>query len=50
MFTHTSKGGICQANLNAVTRMISLGLRSGIKIDEIEDQLKSIHCPACQNG
>lgn len=48
VFTHTSKGGICQANLNAVTRMISLGLRSGIKIDEIEDQLKSIHCPACQ--
>lgn len=48
IFTHTSKGGICQANLNAVTRMISLGLRSGIKISEIEDQLKGIHCPACQ--
>ena len=48
VFTHTSKGGICQANMNAVTRMISLGLRSGIKIDEIEDQLKGIHCPACQ--
>lgn len=48
VFTHTSKGGICQANLNAVTRMISLGLRSGVKIDEIEDQLKGIHCPACQ--
>lgn len=48
VFTHTSKGGICQANLNAVTRMISLGLRSGIKIEEIEDQLKGIHCPACQ--
>ena len=28
VFTHTSKGGICQANLNAVTRMISLSLRS----------------------
>jgi ribonucleoside-diphosphate reductase alpha chain len=48
VFTHTSKGGICQANLNAVTRMISMALRSGVKIDEIEDQLKSIHCPACQ--
>ena len=48
VFTHTSKGGICQANLNAVTRMISLSLRSGVKIDEIEDQLKAIHCPACQ--
>lgn len=48
LFTHTSKGGICQANLAAVTRMVSLGLRSGLKIDEIEDQLKGIHCPACQ--
>lgn len=48
VFTHTSKGGICQANLNAVTRMISMALRSGVRIDEIEDQLKSIHCPACQ--
>ena len=48
VFSHTSKGGICQANLNAVTRMISLNLRSGVRIDEIEDQLKGIHCPACQ--
>lgn len=47
VFTHTSKGGICQANLNAVTRGISLALRSGIKVDEIADQLKGIHCPAC---
>ena len=47
-FTHTSKGGICQANLNSNTRLISLALRSGVKIEEIEDQLKGIHCPACQ--
>lgn len=47
VFTHTSKGGICQANMNAVTRMISLSLRSGVKVDEIEDQLKGINCPAC---
>lgn len=48
VFTHTSKGGICQANMNAVTRMISLGLRSGIKVEEISDQLNAIYCPACQ--
>lgn len=48
VFAHTSKGGICQANLNSNTRLISLALRSGVKIDEIEDQLKGIHCPACQ--
>ena len=48
IFTHTSKGGICSANLNSNTRLISLALRSGVKIEEIEDQLKGIHCPACQ--
>lgn len=47
VFTHTSKGGICQANLNAETRMISLALRSGVKVDEIVDQLRGITCPAC---
>ena len=48
IFTHTSKGGVCAANLNSNTRLISLALRSGVKIDEIIDQLKGIHCPACQ--
>lgn len=48
VFTHTSKGGICQAHINGLNRMVSLGLRSGIKIDELIDQLKGIHCPACQ--
>ena len=47
IFTHTSKGGICQANLNAETRMASLALRSGVKVDEVVDQLKGISCPAC---
>lgn len=47
VFTHTSKGGICQANMNAVTRLISLNLRSGVKVDEIIDQIKGINCPAC---
>ena len=49
VFTNTSKGGICQANMNAVTRLISLNLRSGVKVDEILDQLKGINCPACSN-
>lgn len=46
-FVHTSKGGICQANLNGLNRMISVGLRSGVKVEEIADQLKGITCPAC---
>ncbi len=46
-FINTSKGGICQANINAINRMISTGLRSGVKVTEIVDQLKGITCPAC---
>lgn len=46
-FVHTSKGGICQANISAVNRMSSLAMRSGVKIDEIVDQLRGINCPAC---
>lgn len=46
-FVHTSKGGICQANSSAVTRLSSLALRSGVKVEEIADQLKGITCTAC---
>lgn len=46
-FVNTSKGGICQSNINAVNRMISLNLRSGVKVGEVVDQLKGITCPAC---
>lgn len=47
VFTHTSKGGVCAANTNGLTRMVSLALRSGVLIDEIKDQLRGISCPAC---
>ena len=33
--------------MNAVTRLISLNLRSGVKVDEIIDQIRGINCPAC---
>lgn len=46
-FIESSKGGICKANTAAVNRMISVALRSGVKVDEIIDQLKGIYCPAC---
>lgn len=46
-FVHTSKGGICQANSNAVNRLISLAMRGGIKVNEIIEQLQGINCPAC---
>lgn len=46
-FVQTSKGGICQANIGAVNRLISLNLRSGVKVNEIIDQLSGITCKAC---
>lgn len=46
-FIESSKGGICKANTAAVNRLISVGLRSGVKVEEIIDQLRGIYCPAC---
>lgn len=47
MFVNTSKGGICQSNINAISRLLSLSLRSGVKVEEIYEQLAGINCPAC---
>lgn len=46
-FIESSKGGICKANTAAVNRLVSVALRSGVKVDEIIDQLRGIYCPAC---
>lgn len=46
-FVNTTKGGICTSNIGAVNRMVSLALRSGVKIEEIIDQLQAITCQAC---
>ena len=46
-FIESSKGGICKANTAAVNRMVSVALRSGVKVEEIIDQLQGIYCPAC---
>ena len=47
VFINTSRGGICQSNVNAISRLVSLLLRGGIKVDAISSQLKGIKCPAC---
>lgn len=46
-FVNVGKNGICKSNIDGINRLISLGLRSGVKIDEIVDQLRGINCPAC---
>jgi len=46
LFTHIGKSGGCaQSWSEAVSRMISLALRSGIDPEQIFDQLKGIACP-----
>jgi ribonucleoside-diphosphate reductase alpha chain len=46
-FINIGRGGICQSNINAVSRLVSLALRSGVKVSAIADQLQNIRCPAC---
>lgn len=46
-FVNVSKNGICKSNIDGISRMISLALRSGTTVDEVVDQLKGINCPAC---
>jgi len=47
IFTNSSRGGTCKANLNGETRMISTALRSGVKVDDIIDSLNKIQCQSC---
>lgn len=45
VFTNTDKG--CKSNISTITKLISLALRSGVKVEEIIGELKSSQCPAC---
>ena len=47
VFVGVDKG--CQANIATITRLTSLALRGGIKVDEIVKNLNSAICPACTN-
>lgn len=47
VFTNSSKNGTCKANLNGETRLLSLALRTGIRVEEVIDALKSIQCQSC---
>ena len=46
VFTTTGKGGGCHAQSEAISRLASLALRSGVALEEISDQLKGIRCEA----
>lgn len=46
VFTNNGKHGGCPSQSEAVGRLTSLSLRSGIKIDDVIRQLKGIRCPS----
>jgi len=47
VFSHLGKAGGCaKCQLEAITRTISLGLKYGIPVEEIVDELKGLRCPA----
>jgi ribonucleoside-diphosphate reductase alpha chain len=52
VFATQGKAGGCEsANLEGISRMVSLALRSGIRASEIVRQLKGITCCPCwDNG
>lgn len=47
VFTNKSEHG-CSANIKTITRLVSAGLRSGIKVEKIIEELKENACQACQ--
>ncbi|MEG0872640.1 MAG: adenosylcobalamin-dependent ribonucleoside-diphosphate reductase [Clostridia bacterium] len=48
IFINTSKAGICKSNIDAIGRILSAGLRSGIKVDVLIEQIQGIQCQACR--
>jgi len=46
-FLATGKGGVCRANTEAISRLVSVILRSKISYGVITKQLKGIRCPVC---
>lgn len=48
VFVNVAKG--CKTNIATVTRLVSLALRSGVKIKEVMKQLKVEECIACRTA
>lgn len=46
IFTNTGKAGGCPSQSEAIARLASIALRSGIDVRSIIDQLKGIRCPS----
>lgn len=47
VFTNVSQKGGCTSNINTITRLASLALRSGVKVEEVIKEMKATSCGAC---
>ncbi|ADU25816.1 ribonucleoside-diphosphate reductase, adenosylcobalamin-dependent [Ethanoligenens harbinense YUAN-3] len=46
VFTNTGRAGGCPSQSEATARLVSIGLRAGLDVDSIIEQLKGIRCPS----
>jgi ribonucleoside-diphosphate reductase alpha chain len=46
VFTNTGKAGGCPSQSEATARLVSVGIRSGMDVNTIIEQLKGIRCPS----
>lgn len=46
VFTNTGRAGGCPSQSEATSRLVSIGLRSGLDVKAIVEQLKGIRCPS----
>jgi ribonucleoside-diphosphate reductase alpha chain len=49
IFVNDGGAGGCMSQSAAITKVISLGLRSGLPTDAIVKKIKGIRCPSCTN-
>ncbi len=50
VFVNAGDTGGCKANIEAIGRLASTAMRSGISYTKIVEQLHKVDCPACKNG
>lgn len=50
VFVNAGDTGGCKANIEAIGRLASTAMRSGLPYEKIVEQLHKVDCPACKKG